>query len=69
MKYHQLSIYKSPEEIEHDILQVLQEYFKLDKSLLNQKLLKTPLIKWNTVFKLNVACASYSVGITYAATS
>ena len=32
---------------------VLQERFKWDRGLLNQKLSKTPLIKWNTVYELN----------------
>ena len=45
--------YKTPEEIEHQILQILQEYFKLDWHSLNHKLLKTPLANWSTAFTLN----------------
>ena len=45
--------HKSAKEIEHHILEILQEHFKLDMGILNQKLLNTPLAKWNSEFKLN----------------
>ena len=44
--------YKSPKEIEDQILRILQEKFKFDRNLLNQKLLMTSLKNWSTVFNL-----------------
>ena len=46
--------YKSPYDIEQDILQTVKKFLP-DWNLINQKLLQTPLIKWNTVFTPNPA--------------
>ena len=52
--------YKSAEEIECDILVILREHFKLDTGSINQRLLKTPLTKWNSEFKL-IADVHFSI--------
>ena len=45
--------YRSPNEIESQILLILQKYFRMDIHLINKKLVKTPLIEWNTTFEIN----------------
>ena len=45
--------YKSTKEIDAEILLILQKFFEMDCDLVNQKLLHTPLIQWNTMLTLN----------------
>ena len=42
--------YKSPEDIQKQILLLMQNCFKMDLNLIHQNLLKTPLIQQKTVF-------------------
>ena len=46
--------YRSPKQIEQQILQILQKHITMDMNLITQKLVKNPLTEWNTTFKMNI---------------